>query len=130
MRLRRLPLKGAPLAARQSRFRGGYLLKVPSMTMDDFGFAPPPFKPDEALASLTRSLREQGLTPHGNLFERRGTAIARASVDGDVLTAARVKRPSRSSPEWQPRTLRSSADLRDFVADLKKQLAQWSDRDD
>lgn len=79
---------------------------------------------------MTRSLRELGLTPRGSLFERRGTAIARAAVAGDTLAAARVKRPSRSSPEWQSRSLRSSADLRDFVADLKKQLAQWSDRDD
>ena len=100
------------------------------MSIDDFGFAPPPFKPDDALASLTRSLRELGLTPRGDQFERRGTAIARAAVDGDALAAARVQRPSRSSPEWQSRTLRSSADVRDFVADLKKQLAQWSDRDD
>jgi len=100
------------------------------MATEDFDFAPPPFKPDEALAGLTRSLRELGLSPRGKLFERRGTAIARATVDGDVLAAARVKRPSRSSPEWQQHVLRSSADVRDFVADLKKQLAQWSDRDD
>ena len=157
MRLRHLPLKGAEpgrqvscghlapgeesgrkalrglqgtLAARPSRLRGGRLVTVTSMSMDDFSFAPPPFKPDEGLASLTRSLRELGLTARGSLFERRGTAIARAAVADDTLAAARVKRPSRSSPEWQSRSLRSSADVRDFVADLKKQLAQWSDRDD
>ena len=100
------------------------------MATEDFGFAPPPFEPDEALASLTRGLRELGLAPRGQLFERRGTAIARAAVDGDTLVAAQVKRPSRGSPQWQSRSLRSSADVRDFVADLKKQLAQWSDRDD
>jgi len=97
---------------------------------DDFSVAAPPFKPDEALASLTRSLRDLGLTPRAGLFERRGTAIARAAVDGNALAAARVKRPSRTSPQWLPKTLRSSADVRDFVNDLKKQLAQWSDRDD
>ena len=100
------------------------------MASEDFGFAPPPFKPDEGLASLTRSLRDLGLTARGSLFERRGIAIARATVEGDTLAAARVKRPSRSSPEWQARALRSGADVRDFVADLKKHLAQWSDRDD
>jgi hypothetical protein len=57
-------------------------------------------------------------------------AIARAVVDGAVVRAARVKRPSRTSPEWMDKVLHSSADTRDFVADLKKQLAQWSDRDD
>ncbi len=100
------------------------------MTSDDFGFAPPPFKPDEALARLKRDLRELGLAERAGVFERRGTAIARAAVDGDVIRAARVKRPARSSPEWLPKTLKHGADVRDFVADLKKQLAAWSDADD
>ena len=97
---------------------------------DDFGFAPPAFKPDEALHKLQRELRELGLTERAGRFERRGRAIARAVIDGTVIRAARVKRPSRSSPEWLDKVLRSSADARDFVADLKQQLAQWSDRDD
>ena len=97
---------------------------------DDFGFALPPFKPEEALLKLKRDLRELGLTEREGRFERRGTAIARAAVDGATIRAARVKRPARSSPEWQEKVLKSSADARDFVADLKKQMAQWSDRDD
>jgi hypothetical protein len=96
----------------------------------DLGFAPPPFQPAEALQRLRRELRELGLSERAGLFERRGVAIARAAVASDTLAAARVKRPSRNSPEWQPKTLRNAADLRDFVADLKKQLAQWSDGDD
>ena len=101
------------------------------MSMDDgLGFALPPFKPEEALQKLKRDLRELGLTEREGRFERRGSLIARAAVDGAVLRAARVKRPSRTSAEWLEKPLRSSADLRDFVADLKKQLAQWSDRDD
>ena len=97
---------------------------------DDTGFAAPPFKPDEALQKLKRDLRELGLTEREGHFERRGTLIARAAVAGSTLRAARVKRPSRTSPEWQERMLHSSADARDFVADLKRQLAAWSDRDD
>ena len=97
---------------------------------DDTGFAAPPFKPDEALQKLKRDLRELGLTEREGRFERRGTLIARAAVAGSTLRAARVKRPSRTSPEWQERMLHSSADARDFVADLKRQLAAWSDRDD
>ena len=100
------------------------------MSNDDFGFTSPPFKPEHALAGLARSLRELGLLERAGRFERRGTPIARATVDGAALRAARVKRPSRTSPDWQERLLHSSADVRDFVADLKKQLAQWSDRDD
>ena len=96
---------------------------------DDF-FAPPAFEPDEALQRLKRELRALGLTERAGQFERRGIAIARAAVADQALAAARVKRPSRSSPEWQPRVLKSGADLRDFVADLKQRLAQWSDRDE
>jgi hypothetical protein len=98
--------------------------------VDDFGFAPPPFKPDDALAGLKRSLRELGLAEREGRFERRGIAIARAAIDGASIAVAVVKRPSRQSPEWQAKTLKSGADVRDFVAYVKKQLAAWSDRDD
>ena len=97
---------------------------------EDFGFAPPPFRPEEALSKLKRDLRDLGLTEREGRFERRGVAIARAAVEDLTVRAARVKRPVRSSPEWQDKVLKCSADARDFVADLKKQLAQWSDRDD
>ncbi len=98
---------------------------------DDLGgWALPAFKADEAIQTLKRELRALGLTEREGRFERRGTAIARAAVDGAVIQAARVKRPSRSSPEWQAKTLKHSGDVRDFVADLKKQLAAWSHDDD
>ncbi len=97
---------------------------------DDFSFAAPAFRPDDALQTLRRELGNLGLVERAGRFERRGMPIARAAVDGAALRAARVKRPSRTSPEWQERLLHSSADVRDFVADLKKLLAQWSDRDD
>jgi hypothetical protein len=97
---------------------------------DDSAFAPPPFKPDEALARLKRELREMGLAEREGVFERRGLAIARVRVDGVQLAAAVVKRPSRASPQWQARSLDSSAAVRDFSAALKKALQQWGDRDD
>jgi len=95
---------------------------------DDF-FAPPPFKPDEALAKAKRELRELGFTEREGRFERRGLAIARVAVDGSALKVAIVKRPGLS-PEWTEKALHDSAALRDFVADLKKKLASWSDRDE
>ena len=100
------------------------------MSMADNGFAPPPFKPDEALARLKRELRELGLTEREGVFERRGVAIARVRIDGAQLAAALVKRPSRASPQWQARVLAHSAAVRDFAAELKKALQQWGDRDD
>lgn len=95
---------------------------------DDF-FAPPPFKPEEGLQKLQRELRGLGLSARGHQFERGGQALAQALLEDSQLTAAMVKRPSRSSPEWQARTLKNSAELRDFVAELKKRLAQWGDDD-
>ena len=93
-------------------------------------FAPPPFKPDEALLRLKRELRDLGLSEREGVFQRNGLPIARAQVDGAALAAARVRRPQRAGAEWQTRRLTDAAALRDFVADLKKALQQWGDRDD
>lgn len=95
---------------------------------EDF-FAPPPFKPDEALQRAKRELRALGLAEREGVFERRGLAIARIAVDGEALQSGTVKRPGRS-PEWTARTLRDNAQLRDWIAELKKKLAGWSDRDE
>ncbi|MGL4808308.1 MAG: hypothetical protein ACRC4O_06170 [Giesbergeria sp.] len=97
---------------------------------DEDLFAPPPFKPDDALARLRRELRELGLAEREGVFERRGLAIVRVRIDGAQLAAAIVKRPSRASPQWQVRSLGSSAAVRDFAVELKKALQQWGDRDD
>ncbi len=97
---------------------------------DGWAFAPPPFKPDEALQRLEREWRDLGLVKREGHFERRGLAVARAAVDGAVVAAALVRQPSRLSPEWQTRVLKSSADARDLTNDLKKKLAAWSDRDE
>ena len=97
---------------------------------EDSSFAAPPFKADEALHKLKRDLRDLGLAEREGRFERKGVAIAKAAVADGAIAAGRVKRPSRTSPEWMNKTLRHGADVRDFVADLKKQLALWSDRDD
>ncbi len=100
------------------------------MSDDAWGFAPPPFQAEEALQRLRRDLRDLGLTERAGVFERRGVAIVRASVSQGQIDAAVVRQPSRNSPEWQARTLKNSAEVRDFTQHLKKQLAQWSDRDD
>ena len=100
------------------------------MSDDDFGFAVPAFKPDEALQRAKRDLRDLGLTERSGQFERAGLAIAKLAVDGAALKASMVKRPSRSSPEWTHKTLSSSAMLRDWTAELKKKLGGWSDRDE
>ncbi|MFM7704217.1 MAG: hypothetical protein ACKO6D_04740 [Rubrivivax sp.] len=100
------------------------------MSEETWGFAPPPFQSEDALQRLRRELREMGLTEREGVFQRKGVRIARLKLVEGALQAEVVKRPSRSSPEWSPRTLKSGADVRDFAADLKRKLAQWSDTDD
>jgi hypothetical protein len=95
---------------------------------DDF-FAPPPFKPDAGLQQLKRELRALGLTEREGQFERRGQPVARVALDGAQLRAARVRQPARS-PQWMEKNIQDHAGLRDFVAELKRELARWGDRDD
>jgi hypothetical protein len=97
---------------------------------EDWGLALPAFQPDEALQRLRRDLKALGLTEREGRFERRGSAIARAAVDGALLQVAIVRRPSRSSPEWIAKALKDGAQVRDFVALVKKNLASWSDSDE
>lgn len=92
---------------------------------DDF-FAPPAFKPDEALVQLKRSLRDlRALAERGAGFELKGQAVVELAVDGSTIRARVAKRPARS-PEWESRALKSSADVRQFAADVKKRLEAWS----
>jgi hypothetical protein len=100
------------------------------MPDDPLGFAAPSFRPDEALQRLKRELRDLGLGERQGLFERRGLAIARLQLDDGRLMAARVRQPSRNSPQWQSREIASHAALREFVADLKKAMQSWRDGDE
>jgi len=94
--------------------------------MDDF-FAPPPFKPDEALVQLKRTLRElRPLVERGNGFDLQGQRVIELSVDGAALQAGIAKRPARS-PEWETRTLKNSADVRQLTDEIKRRLGRWSD---
>jgi len=96
--------------------------------MDDF-FAPPPFKPAEALQRLQRDLKALGLTERAGVYERRGTPWVKAAVTDTVIDAALAKAPARS-PQWQARTLNDSAQVRDFLAAVKQHLARHEDRDE
>ena len=99
------------------------------MDSDLGGFAPPPFRPDQALQKLGRALRALGLSEREGRFERRGKVFARAAVQDGKLQVALAKRPTRS-PEWQSRVLQDDSGLRQFVADLEKRLAQQDAADD
>jgi hypothetical protein len=94
---------------------------------DDLGgFAPPPFDPESALATLKRSMRDLKLAEREGRFEWKGLAVAAAAVQGRELAVQVVRKPLRS-PEWEKKTLKNHADLRRWTDDVRKRLASWSD---
>ncbi len=93
---------------------------------DDFGgFAPPAFRPAEALLALRRQLREcKPLVERGSRWELRGRAVIELSTDEAAISARLARRPALS-PEWESFRLASSPELRRFVDSVRKRLAQW-----
>lgn len=92
--------------------------------MDD-SFAPPPFKPADALVQLKRTLRDlRGLAERGNGFGWKGHAVLELSADAQAIQARLARRPART-PEWTAFTLKGSPDVRRFTDEVKKRLAQW-----
>ena len=93
---------------------------------DDF-FAPPAFKPAEAMIALKRSLRDlRPLAERGDGFELQGMRVIELSVDGATLVARLAQRQSRT-PQWDKLVLKNSADVRKCVDEAKKRLARWTE---
>lgn len=96
---------------------------------DDFGgFAPPPFKTDEALVTLRRALRDLGLAERGPGFELRGKRVLEVAVESDTLRARIARRPMLT-PEWDTQVLKGAADTRKLLDEVKKRLARWERED-
>ena len=96
---------------------------------DEFGgFAPPPFKPEEALTALRRSLRDQGLSERGPGFELRGKRVLELAVEGNTLRA-RIARRLMLTPEWDSQVLEGAVDTRKLLDEVKKRLARWERED-
>jgi hypothetical protein len=93
-------------------------------------FAPPPFKPAEALMQLQRSLRALGgLSERGGQFEWKGRpALTLVIADGEIV-ASLARRPL-ARPEWEARRLRNGAEVRRFTEDVRRRLASWRDADE
>ena len=97
---------------------------------DEFGFAPPPFKPAEALVMLKRGLRElRTLTERGDGYELKGARVMELAVAEAAIEAKLAKRPSRQVPEWDRFTLAASSDVRKFQDEVKKRLARWTEEE-
>lgn len=96
-------------------------------------FALPPFKANEAVVALRRQLRElKPLTEKGTAapwrfeFRSQPCVTLRVSDDGAVIEAEWTPKLS-SRPQWHKQALRSSADVRKFVDQLKLQMKRWED---
>jgi hypothetical protein len=97
--------------------------------MSDDSFAPPPFDPESALATLKRVLRDLRLVERDGAFELAGRPVARARVDGAALALEIARRPARA-PEWERSQARDHAALRKFEGELRRRVARWNDGDD
>jgi len=93
---------------------------------EDF-FAPPPFNPESALATLKRNLRDLRLAERAGAFELQGQPVVRARIDGASLHLEIARRPARS-PDWETQVASDHAQLRKFTDELKRRLARWSER--
>lgn len=91
---------------------------------DDFGFATPPFNVDNALQQIRRALRDLKLAERGNAFELRGKRVAELAVDGATLQL-KLARRLMLTPEWDRLVVKSAADQRKFIDEVKKRLAKW-----
>ena len=72
---------------------------------------------------------QMGFRRNLTVFEIAGQAAIELNVVGDSIEARVAKRLARS-PEWAMHTLKSSADVRKLLDDLKRRVANWAeDRD-
>ncbi len=95
------------------------------MSDDDLGgFAPPPFKPEDALVQLKRSLRDLRLAERGSGFELRGKRVAELQIEGAAI-AAKTARKLALTPEWDRTQIRNAAEQRKWLDELKKRLERW-----
>ena len=92
---------------------------------DDF-FAPPPFDPATARATLQRALRDLKLVERNGAFELNGQPVVKARIDGAVLKLDVAKKPSRS-PDWEHAEAADHAKLRRVIDDVKRRVARWGD---
>jgi hypothetical protein len=102
------------------------------MSDEAFGFAPPPFKPEEALTQLKRTLRDLKLSERAGVqnsaFELRGKRVLELLTDGAQIQV-RMARKLALTPEFDKQSITSAADQRRLVDELKKRLARWENEE-
>jgi hypothetical protein len=99
-----------------------------TMSEESWGFAPPPFKAEEALVQLKRSLRDLGLTERSGGFESQAKRALECELQEGGI-AIRLARRLTRTPDWDKSLIRSGADQRKLLDELKKRLARWKDEE-
>jgi hypothetical protein len=98
------------------------------MPDDDWGLTPPPFNPENALQQLQRVMRDNKLTGRGKGFELKGKPVIEFELEPGAI-AARLVRRLALTPEWDRFSIKSAADQRKLIDEVKKRLARWADED-
>lgn len=95
------------------------------MSADDFAFAPPAFKPNDALVLLKRQLRDlKPLAERGHRYDIKGRPVIELAATETHIEARLARRPA-TNPEWANERLGSAPDVRRFIDTVKKRLQQW-----
>ncbi len=96
---------------------------------ESWGFAPPPFKAEEALVQLKRALRDLGLKERDSGFEQAGKKVLEFELGEAQIAVRLAQRLQAHTPNWDRSTLKSAADQRKLLDEVKKRLARWRDED-
>lgn len=98
------------------------------MSEETWGFAAPAFKAEEALVQLKRSLRDLGLVERSGGFEAQAKRALEFELQEGAI-AIRLARRLIRTPEWDKSLIKSGADQRKLLDELKKRLARWRDEE-
>ena len=96
---------------------------------NEFGFTLPAFDAGNALQQIRRALRDLKLTERGGAFELGGRQVVRLSQEEGAVMARIVRRPTTGSPEWDAQAVRSGADQRKLLDELRRRLERWQRED-
>jgi hypothetical protein len=92
------------------------------------GFAPLPFNADNALITIKRALRDMKLAERGNTYEMRGKRVVELAVEGAAINA-RLARRLMLTPEWDRVAVKSAAEQRKLLDEVKKRLSKWENEE-
>lgn len=98
------------------------------MSDETWGFAPPPFKAEEALVQLKRSLRDLGLTERSGGFEFDAKRALEFELQQGAIAVKLARRLIRT-PTFDAFVIKSGAEQRKLLDELKKRLARWKDEE-